>query len=39
MAEILKHLKSARPIKYVVWFHEVDVNISDSRWVSHCVIS
>lgn len=35
MAQILKHLKSARAIKYVVWFHEAGVNVS----VLHRVIS
>lgn len=28
MAKILKDLKLARAIKYVVWFHEFGVNIS-----------
>jgi len=39
MAAILKHLKSARAIKYFIWLHAVGVNISGCQWVLHHVIS
>lgn len=39
IVEILKHLKPARAIKYVICFREIDVSVSSSRWVPHGVMS